>query len=596
MSGAVLTALADVEADDDAKAMRQWAYFPQEAAGHGAVASPQTFRLLIESAAGRLVIATITLRTTPDISLAANLARLIDERQFELASRDRISGEFEARHGLAVELIDIDLDGDDPLKLTAAIPRVIAQASRRIGYRGSEALSLSSLRTSVTERLVAEWLAARSEFIFRLNPEAVAQARAIDGLRPSSYSYLNSVSTEHQRNRAQAMTVFPLLQPVLMTPQFDAVRKAIDEGRSLTDALAKHHEASKAMIRALRGVTPEDLGQRMGQLATVVKLLREIPPNWWPRDRATWRQFSNAATTIARVSRHPVTTAANQLWLRRCAQNSYHIQERTPEDLVRLGQEIDEFMDALRRALYWVLPDPRNASSHAPRMRPIEIAAQFKAGIGLDKLSLVVRRFGDAYRRAVTEFAEEAELWRGVRWPSIGDGPCEYGDLLIHPLGTPRDLKDEGSRMGNCVASYVENCMKGKSQIWSVRLRDGSHLSTLETRIRSYPNGRKVLEVEQHKGVRNGAPPAVASKAAYAHAAHFSESPKQMQAYLDWRQTISRQPLETRQRHALMVPIVTALERTLSGRWAWRRLIEMGSSAPDEAADPKPGNGAPAIS
>lgn len=595
MNVAVPPVIEYPDPETEAKALRQWACFPQATQAHGRIASPQTYRLLIESAGGRLVIATVILRTVPDIFLAANLARVLDERPFALASRERISGEFETRHGFAVDLIDIDLDYDDPLKLTAVIPRVIAQAAAQSDKPGQGAMSLSALRTSVTERLTAEWLATRSEFISELNAEAVMQSRAIDGLRPSSYNYLNTVSAEQRRNRAQAMAVFPLLQPVLMTPPFDAVRGAIDAGRPLIDVLASHYQASKAMIRVLSGVTPEDLGYRTGHLGTVVTLLREIPASWWPRNPETWRKFAATANTIARVSRHPITTATNQLWLRRSAQAGYQLAEHTPADLVQLGQDIDEFMDALRRALYWVLPDPRNATTHALRKRPIEITAAFRAGLGLDKLGQVVRRYGDAYRRAVTEFAEEAELWRGVRWPSVGDGPCCYGEISIHPLLTPADLKEEGTRMGNCVAGYVEQCMKGTSQIWSVRLEGGSRLSTLETRIRKYPNDQRILEVKQHKGVGNGSPTEMAWQAVRAHARYFSESPEKMIPYLTWKQTISRKPLEARQRHALMQPVITAFERTLTGTWSWQRLVETGTVPQGGAARSKTGGETPAV-
>ena len=585
MNAAAVPAVARPSTDEDAMTLPQWACFPQSVVGHGPVASPQIFRLLVESSGRRLAIATVALRALPDAALAANLARLIDERPFEFASRERICGEYETRHGLTLDLLDVDLDQDDPLKLTAAIPRAIAQAAVQAGRPGTETVSLSALRTSVTERLTAEWLATRSEFISRLDAEAVAQARAIDGLRPSSYSYLNTVNAVIRRNRGQAMAVFPLLRPVLMTPPLDAVRKDIDEGRPLIDVLAAHYRTSKAMIRVLCGVTPEDLDHRIGQLGTLVRLLHEIPPSWWPRDPATWHQFAGAANAIARVSRHPITTATNQLWLRRSAQTGYKISETTPEDLARLGQDIDEFMDTLRRALYWALPDPKSLSPEVPAKRPLEIAVTLKANVGLDKLSTIVRRFGDAYRQAVTEFAEQAELWRGVRWPALGegDGVREYGEIVIRPLLTPGDLKDEGARMGNCVASYVEHCMKGTSQIWSVRLRDETrgdvHLATLETRIRTHPNGRKVLDVQQHKGVRNGAPAAMAWQAVRTHAAYFSESPRLMQAYLDWKATMSRKPLEARQRHALMLPIVAALEKTLSGKWSWQRLLEMGGAS-----------------
>lgn len=585
MNAAVISAVVVPSTGPDATGLRQWTCFPQNVAGHGPIASAQVFRLLVESSGRRLAIGTVALKTVPDVVLAASLARLIDERPFEFASRERICGEFETRHGISLDLLEVDLDQDDPLKITAAIPRAIAQSATQLGKPGSGALSLSALRTSVTERLTAEWQATRSEFISGLDPEAVAQARAIDGLRPSSYSYLNTANAVIRRNRAQALAVFPLLRPLLMTPQLDSVRKDIDAGRPLIDILAAHYQATKGMIRVLCGVAPEELHYTIRQPATLVKLLREIPPSWWPRDPATWRGFAIATETISRVSRHPITTATNLLWLRRTAQSGYQVSEAAPEDLERLGQDIDEFMDTLRRALNWALPDSRTIAPDVPVKRPLEIAMALKATLGLDKLGTVVRRFGEAYRQAVTEFAEQAELWRGVRWPPLGegDGVREYGEIVIRPLLTPDDLKHEGARMGNCVASYVEHCMKGTSQIWSVRLRDDAcgdiHLSTLETRIRTQQNGRKVLEVQQHKGVRNGAPSAKACDAARAHVAHFSESPQLMQAYLDWRTTISRKPLEIRQRHALMLPIVTALEKALSGKWSWQRLLEMGGAA-----------------
>ncbi len=574
--------------NNESGAFRQWAFFPKAAVGPRQAASSQTFRLLVETAKGRLVISTLALRTAPDSSLAANLAQLIDERPFELASRKRISGEFGARYGITLELLDIDLDQDDPLTITAAIPRAIALAARETGSFGMRRILLPELRTSITGRLTDEWITTREEFIGLLDQDVVVQARSIDGLRPSTYSYLSTVSAIHRRNRAQAMVAFPLLQPVLMTHPFDAVRHAIDQGLPLIDVLAEHLQAPKALIRALRGVTTEDLGHRTGQLGTLVKLLREIPPDWWPRDATAWRQFAAAVSAIAQVSRHPITTATNQLWLRRCAQHGYQLPATTPEDLLRLGQDIDEFMDALRRALYWALPDPRSASLPDSAIRPIEIATQFRAGVGLERLSSLVRRFGDAYRRAVAEFSEEAELWRGVRWPSIGVESYVYGLVEIVPLLSPKALQEEGDRMANCIATYVEECGKGKSQIWSLRHGDGARLSTLETRIQTLPNGFGTLHVVQHKGYANKEPPEIARNAARAHVTCLSKSPIKVQQYLDWKRNISRQPLEVRQRHALMLPIITALEKTLSGQWSWQRLLEMGGSS---VSQQPPGSG-----
>jgi hypothetical protein len=575
----------------------------------------QAYRLLIESTGGRLAIVAVSLRTPPDLSMISDLAGLIDERPFELASRERICGEFGERHGISIELLDCDLDKDDPVAATAALSRAIARDVRESKTAPWERVSLPELRAATAERLYREWAALRDGFIAQLNAHAVTTARAIDGLRPSSYNYLNSVrgtavprplaadsvagarsaargakaalvdsqTDEQRRNRAQAMAVFPFLHRVVMTQAFEDVRNAIDEGQALVDVLADHYGVSRGMIRTLRGVTSDDLGRWSWHLGIVLKVMREIPADWWPRDPATWRRFTDSINAISRISRHPITTSANLLWLRRCVENNYTLQEKTPEDLERLGHDIDEFMESLRRALYWTFS--QTVATSRPGLKPIQIMARFKAEIGLPRLCEIMRRFGDAYRRAVMEFAEEAELWRGVRWPALCSGTTTYGEITIVPLLTPEALKQEGIRMGNCVASYVESCMKGKSQIWSVRLLDGTPLTTLETRIRTWAGGRRDLEIVQHKGVHNGPAPEAAQAAARAHVSQIAGSSFEMQKYLDWKQTISRQPLELRQRHALVLPIISAMKSTLKGKWSWDRLVAMRDAAPVVVAD-----------
>jgi hypothetical protein len=95
--------------------------------------------------------------------------------------------------------------------------------------------------------------------------------------------------------------------------------------------------------------------------------------------------------------------------------------------------------------------------------------------------------------------------------------------------------------------------------------------------------------VLQHKGVSNQAAPEAARAAVQAHVARLSSAQEQVRHYLDWKQTMARKPLEARQRLALMQPIVTAMEQTLSGQWSWQRLLAMGgASGPHTpAGDPK---------
>lgn len=650
-----LETLSPVDTDTPAhdatpETLRQWACFPGTDIVGASATRQIAFRLLVESRHGRIAIASVALREVPDTSFAARLASLIDERAFRLASRERIAGEFGERHGVSLEVLDIDLDHDNPAHNSGLLAYVLAASARQSGSESTILVSLSSLRSELTTRLEHDWNAMRASFIRELDAHAVDTARKINGLRPSAYNYLgptrNSDATadtlaskvatvrqatrvreidslrphssrdsdakresdtatgtpawkvdaarqdahaEHpsisgsqdgsddtrRRNRHQALVAFPFLQVLVQRPAFKPVCQAIDGGRPLVDALADHYGATRGLIRTLHGVNASNLGRWTSQLGILLKLLRDLPSAWWPRDPDHWRRFIDTVDRIVRISRHPITTSTNQLWLRRVLQSGGSLPAVTPEDLVRLGRDIDEFLDTLRAAIFSQMAASGRRAPRGSGLASIQVLGHFKASLGLVRLSELVRRFGDAYLRAVTVFASQVDLWRGVRWPAIGDGPLTYGEVRLVPLLTPDDLRREGEQMRNCVANYVERCAKGASQFWSVRHVDGIPLSTLETHLISSPPGRYSLTIAQHKGQGNGPVPPIAAAAAQAHIARLSAAPNLMQVYLDWRETISRQPLELRHRRALMIPVLSALEGTLPERWSLAKLIEL---------------------
>ena len=238
------------------------------------------------------------------------------------------------------------------------------------------------------------------------------------------------------------------------------------------------------------------------------------------------------------------------------------------------GEDIEDFMDMLRDALEHVQSEALRCNPNDTRASHFRIITAMRSDMGLEKLARTARRFGDSYRRAVEDFAREAELWNGVRWPVIGrTEPRPYSGILIHPLQTPADLRYEGQRMRNCVASYVKDCLRGRCQIWSFRLTDGSPLSTLETRTRSSKSGKHFIEVQQHKGQANDLPPAAAKRALQEFMFDLHGDITGLAEYQTWRQKVLRRPLSERQRHAFMQPALTALENTLTGRWAWKNIV-----------------------
>lgn len=525
---------------------------------------------MLESGAGRLVVANVSMRTEPDKMFAESLAHIVDDPEFTLVSNTRLQGEFEARHGYSIELLEVDLDQDDPIGATGAVPRMLAEAVRN-GLDG--ATSASAFRKEITRRVAAEWETIRTRFISGLNPELVAQTRLNGALTPSGYSYVSTVSPEIRRNRAQALELFPILRTLLMTSGYTEVLSAVDTGRPLVDVLAEKWSAPKALVRNLKGVRFRDLGSSLRSLTTLIQLLREIPPDWWPRDQETWQRFGRVLETIAQLTKRPTTTPANLLWLREAARKKFCVIERTPEEYVRIGEDIDDFLDMLDRALTWTKTEIRRSRPKATFRPTFETVTSLRISLGLERLARTATRFGNAYRRAEESYADEAALWKGVRWPVPGNLDMRhYSGVVVHALLTPAELRDEGKRMGNCVASYVGLCLRGLSQIWSLRLESGEALSTLETKIQSAPTGNKYLQVVQHKGVLNGPPPPEAQFALTEFLSDLRSTPDQLEDYFAWRRKVMRRPLSERQQYALMQPVIMALAHVLPKQWSWETI------------------------
>lgn len=586
----------------DLPTVRQWSFFPAEDSFSGR--GPRPFCVLIESADGCIAAVKVTLRTAPDCQFACCIGSVVDDHRLAFASRERIAGEVGERYGASVEFLDMDIDADSPLAWPELISRRVAQLAIGAASSSPVASSLSNLRVIVQSELESEWKSTSRLFVRRLNPDAVERIRTTTGeLRPSAYNYMNgglrsaslpSSKTKTARSpdslsamsnyrvphattierRAQALATFPFLERVIAKREYESIRSSIDTGEKLVDALAVHFGVSRGIIRLLRDVSVSDLGRWGTQVGTLLRLLESIPANWWPRNPETWGRFVASIDAITLTTRQPIATSTNVLWLFESARRGFDLSVRGTEEMVRVGQEIDDMSDALRQALVWEVRRTTSPQRALSGPKAVEAVSRFKAAIGLVKLADVARRYGDAYRRATLRHAEEAQTLKGLRWPSIG-GPASYGIVNIVPLHTPDELREEGIRMFNCAASYVRYCHSGKCQLWSVQHWDGTRLSTLETSITTGPACSRSVVITQHRGSGNGPPSPVAALAAEKHVLALSNHPSEIHAYLNWRESIVRTPLEMRKRQALMLPMVSALREVLPSRWAFERLLEV---------------------
>ena len=238
------------------------------------------------------------------------------------------------------------------------------------------------------------------------------------------------------------------------------------------------------------------------------------------------------------------------------------------------ARAIDDLMAGLREALRWELLD----MAHIPALElAISAAAtHVKTSLGIEKLAQIGRRWRDAYRREQQAFLQEREMVLGLRWASLIQEPMKFHGRIVVPLCTPRDLIQEAACMNHCVDTYAGPCMRGDSQIWSLRMDEGSTKSTLETQIERDKRGRFLVKIVQHRSASNAQPGRECTAAAEALLRHLRQSDAALENYWRWKITTSRLPSDQRAMIALTRPIIAALRGTLPNRVSLDTLAGMG--------------------
>lgn len=550
--------------------VRQWMCFPPGLEQTVRRPAPvQRFRILLETIDGRVHLLAIAQRQPPPERLLAEIATVLSDPLIWPDTPERRAGELFSRLDIDVEILEVDINDDTSWDLAEATARAVLQA---VTHHDASSTSRAEVRRAVIEAMAEQLHTAREAFVARLNQDAVAAARATGSLTPAIYQYLAATTPEIRRNRLQAIRLFPLLYPRLVfSPAYAAIRTAIDVGTPLVDAMATYHQVPKSLIRILRGVKPGDIGPWSGDLDTLLSLLRDIAPSWWPRNATTWRLFGETTRLIARLSHAPIISTANRLWLRTCARDGYELPQLPPADLLRIAMDIDEFMGGLREALRWQLRDL--VTDQPVDLLVMKLSGQFRASLDVERMGRLARRWGAAYRRAQAALADEMELWRGTRWQSLCEGSLTLGDLTVVPLVTASDMIDEGKQMKNCVATYIGACLRGECQFWSLRSSGQVRISTLETRVETSGKGAPRIQIVEHKGPANSAPSAAAASVAGQLVRHLAEQPVRVDTYLKWKRLVASRSMNERTAIALVRPIIVSLEEVLPKAWTLDQLI-----------------------
>lgn len=407
------------------------------------------------------------------------------------------------------------------------------------------------------------FMTAMAPVVGALDTEALNALRATSGFSRSDFAFYargdgGSEREKRRTHRLQAAAAYPMLAAAMARNL--SAKLAIDAAKPLTEALIgafgrRDQKAvfTKGSLRRLQGldwpvpngVTPEWLAEKLGAL----------PPDWFPKTPEHWEAFLTIARGLGRTL--PTMTGfsfpdllagcgGNWTDFRRRLAKAYtdtrppeNLDEEKRRDWLRNPVRPDESFDALQNAVIEletmvetfarlvVLPaaatlggDVKPYLGEAQRIASRQAAANLLfAGKNTAAMFEVSRHFATQLEHVLAAVAgeETAPSFREVAadgWAPLCNAVVAPNGVSIVPLTDPRELKDEGEDLSHCVSGYSEQCRRGH-HILSFRLVEPSgqfkRLSTIE--LGPVADGERSFRVCQHRGKRNGPPPALAAEA-----------------------------------------------------------------------------------
>ena len=551
--------------------VRQWLCVPPTAAETPGIPQLQDFHVLLETQRGRLVWFVVNQRALPETALLCAIARRMDSFS-ETPRFEAFAGELYRCEELIITLLDELITNETCWGLDLWSRRDIVAAVFDSQF---SQLSRGEIRNTILQKNGA-WLRERlGGFLLNLAPDVTA---TLGALRPSVYNYLNATCSTLRRNRLQALNLYPVFLPQLFEPKFVSIRRVIDAGEPLIDAIADKYIAARPVIRAIRGTDLLAARRLADNLPELLQVLRDIPVAWLPRNATEWGRFADTIAHIERLSRTSVLTTNNRLIFRDCARRGYHPTDVDSDEWWRVGQEIDEFTRAISTAVCHQLESAGTPGNH--ETFACQQTDRMLLALGIRRVGRIAQRWAHAHRRAQAAFDAKHTVMGGILWPLLAETPVPVGELVAHQLHNAEALTAEAQAMSNCVGSYLHLCMTGQRQIWSLRTIDGENVSTLETLIIITDNGEPLIRLGQHAGRRNTKPRSNAVKAANELQHHLANRPEVLAGYLHWKNTTAKTPINERKIAASVGVIITALQEVLPAGWTLHemtRALEVGN-------------------
>jgi hypothetical protein len=417
-----------------------------------------------------------------------------------------------------------------------------------------------------------------SLFKAELDEDAFRCAHTRKGISLIRYNWLVSDSRDIKRNRRDLLRTFPLVAPILCGEVEDIPHRArllcdaVDSGQPFVQRAAELYHVSKSVLRSIAGKDSNVVGDCWAaQLPALLRLLSVIPPEKRPAREADWRNFNAACTAITELLKRPLMTELSMSMLSAFARAGFRVDTDellNGENLDEWVSAIDEFFAALRAAFAFEASKQYAASQQSVSAN--QLMDGLIAASSLKSVHDMALRWRVA-RQRIYAAQVQAEKQHESAWTPILPGVFQANGFYIVELTTAEALKDEGSRMRNCVGDYGAACKEGRSRVFSVRSEDGSAASTFELRLSRGRAGAIRPMLVQHKGFHNARAPRACSEALSLFLAALRSEPLLSRVTAMYGSTTV-----TGSSHmdALrLLASIQALKETLTGRWAYHGLV-----------------------
>ena len=360
----------------------------------------------------------------------------------------------------------------------------LASAHRRLlpGPAASLAAALRTIQGPAAERALGGFRSMLDGA--RLDALGKAAANSV-----RAYNWLcgqdrSGCDIEAARRRTQAATAYPVAWALLAAP-VGPVAEAVEQSSPLIPVLARALGVAEGTVKRMNGLSASAAGMEAPDAAAAAVAAANVshmPQGAPPRDEAGWKCYF-AAVKLAHAARVALgyPEGSQAALLATCA-GRWH--------------EIDA--DSVRQAAGGIADFA--ADIHANLLQP-------SARLSGDMAWTASRSAEAAFKsRPLPQLAEASKWWHSnqadVRarlgglypragakgrlpgtWDSLhGGGPWTAPNgLLLVPLCSAAELRDEHERMGHCVDTYADACLLSGSHILSVR-RAGAYrpLGTVE--------------------------------------------------------------------------------------------------------------------